>query len=539
MQFRRQEFVTRIFARAVACGVLGVTVMSVSLAAAPANGKPSPGASLVGGSFSTCFWNYGAVGDDPEYNIAYPDAGATYWAAYYRRPVGSTLELEGTYPYARYMSLISYDRLGQPVDGVADYQMDPIPGSSNPFRPGARRNTPEQQRAYSIGVSSAKNPGFTIRDPRNNEPARDAIYMKPDATKGQIPLGTETGSDGVTYGVELMLYRVYIADRGFDLTGNVALPRPKLTLADGTVLTGQAACDAMDSESKDYKVIKNDPNATRLPDPSALLVDDLRYSALRYPNELTPGQQVSVYPPPGQPGAPLYQVGRAVANPTAFPAIYDPDHGVDARSTEWRAQYNRRYLLQLWTGDDAPGAEAMPQRVGGGFFPNIHNNYIRAVLHRSFGEVAVIRGKLPRAAATRDHRPLMGSEEVRYVSMCMNESVKTTRVMDCVFDEDIPTDANGYYTVVTSRTGERPNNAKQACGVAWIEWSPTGDGFKDPDFGWFQIRNMLPDVNFNHAVQNTQMPGDEITAMGDYLPDVQYMSAREFEALGCHGATSR
>lgn len=488
--------------------------------------------SLVGGSFSTCFWNYGAVGVEPEFNIAYPDAGATYWAAYYRRPTGSKLELVGTYPHSRYMSFISYDPLGQPVDGIADYQIDPDPGSDNPFRPGARRNTPKNQRRYAVEVITERNPGFTIRDPRNDEPPRDALYTVPTPGIG-FPHRPEVGSDGETYAIELLLYRNYVPDRGFDLTGNVGLPEAVLTLADGTVLTGQAACDAMDSQSKDLKITSGDPEKTRLPDPSALLLDDARYSALRYPDELIPGEQVAVYPPPGLPGAPLFQVGREVADPISFPATYDPS---GERSTEWRAQYNRRYLLQLWTGDDAPGAEAQPARTGGGFFPNIHNNYIRTVLHRSFGKVAVVRGKLPIAAPTRNHRPVTGSGEVRYASFCMNESVKTTRVMDCVFDEEVPTDEDGFYTIVVSRAEDRPTNAKQACGAAWVEWSPNGDGFEDPDFGWFQIRNMIPDVDFDNAVQNTQSPGDELEAMGDYLPNVEYYdTAEEYEALKCNG----
>ena len=130
----------------------------------------------------------------------------------------------------------------------------------------------------------------------------------------------------------------------------------------------------------------------------------------------------------------------------------------------------------------------------------------------------------------------MGAGEVRYASFCMNESVKTTRVMDCVFDEEVPTDEDGFYTIVVSRIEDRPKNAKQACGAAWVEWSPRGDGFEDPDFGWFQIRNMIPDVSFNHAVQNTAVPGDEIEAMGDYLPNVEYYdSAEDYEALKCAG----
>jgi hypothetical protein len=328
-----------------------------------------------------------------------------------------------------------------------------------------------------------------------------------------------------------MLYRVYVPDAARDLAGDTPLPEPKLTLADGTVLTGQAACDAMDSESKDYKVIKGDPDVTRLPDPSALLLDDVRYSALRYPDALEPGQQVKVFPPPGLPGAPLYQVGREVADPDSFPAIYNPSA---ERSVEWRAQYNRRYLLQLWTGDDAPGAETEPDRVGGGFFPNIHNNYVRAALHRTFGKVAVIRGKLATSPTTASGDKRMGEGQVRYSSFCMNESVKTTRVMDCVYDEEVPTDEDGFYTIVVSRAEDRPHNAKSQCGNAWIEWSPNGDGFADRDFGWFQIRNMIPDVEFNQAVQNTQVPGDEVEAMGDYLPNVEYYDdADAFEATGC------
>lgn len=516
-----------VLTKVVAGALLAITGTPAVVAADPAP------RSFVGGSFSTCFWHFGAVGDDPEYNIAYPDAAAIYWAAYYRRPPGSVLELEGTYPYARYMSLISYDRLGQPVDGIADYQITPMSGSENPFQTGAARTTPPERRAYAVAISPDANPGFTIRDPRNNETQRNTLYTKPDPTKGQIPHARETVAEGQALGLELLVYRVYVPDSGFDLTGNVGLPRPKLTLADGSVLTAQAACDALDSESRDYQARKGNPAVTRLPDPSALLVDDERYSALRYPDRLKEGQQVAVYPPPGQPGAPLNQTARKVANPAAFPASFEPTQDRDRRSTEWRAQYNRRYLLQLWTGDEATGAENSPQRVGGGFFPNIHNNYVRTALHRTFGKVAVIRGTLPTAPATRDHQPVMGTGEVRYVSMCMNESVKTTRVMDCVFDEEIPTDAQRRYTVVTSRAADRPANARFECGVAWIEWSATGDGFKDPDFGWFQIRNMLPDVDFNHAVQNTRVPGDEIAAMGDYLPNVEYMSSEAFAALGC------
>ena len=44
----------------------------------------------------------------------------------------------------------------------------------------------------------------------------------------------------------------------------------------------------------------------------------------------------------------------------------------------------------------------------------------------------------------------------------------------------------------------------------------------DPDFGWFQIRDMLPSRSFKHAIQLTSTPGDEKDVMGPYLPKLTY-----------------
>lgn len=526
-------------------------------AASPSSDDPTvtpavPPVKLVGGKGSTCFWYYGGVGNDPLANIAYPDAGATYWAAIYRRPHGSKLTLKGTYPHARYMSLISYDRAGQPVDGIGDFQIDPDKGSKNPFRPGARRDTRAKDRKFSVAIEHSANfdpasgqPEYTIRDPRPDQPVRNTLKTVPTPSLGQVPLGTEVGSDGKTYDTESILLRVYVPDAGKDIRGGVRLPEATLTDADGTVLKGQAACDAMDSESKDFGAQHN--GATRLPDPSALTLPAQVYQDLRYPNRIkasrdmlpnTPGVQVQVYPTPtaatpktydAPPAGVLFQTKRPVL--ATFPATYDRtvNNRWTKRSTEWRAQYDRRYLLQTWTGDDAVGASLTPSRTGGGFFPNVHNNYVRTALNRKFGEVAVIRGKMPSSPKTFRGNPVMAKGDVRYTSFCMNEATFTTRVMDCAYDEDVPVDKNGYYTIAVSRSEDRPRNADMRNGITWINWSTRGDGYQDPDFGWFQIRNMLADVDFHNATQDTARPGDEIKKMRRYLPKVTYMSTLQFE----------
>ncbi len=444
---------------------------------------------MVNGRFSTCFWNYGAFGVN-DFNVAYPDAGATYWAAGFRRPPGSKLTLTGKFPHSRYMAIQTYDLLGRGVDGLADYQIDPVAGAVNPFRPGANRKA--KKRTFKVEVIDAKNPGHTLQA-FSGERRRNSIYVIPESG----PL-TET-QDGKSYELNLLMLRVYVPDKGRNLTGGVGLPEPTLTLADGTVLKGQALCDAVDSESKAV-------GHTRVPDPGALLISTDTYRALRYPNTLS--APVNVF-------AGLTSVPREI--PPGFPAV---------RQGEWRAQYDRRYLLQMWAGDDAPGAVFPPpaRAASGGFFPNIHNAYVRTALHRHFGKIAVFRGKLPSSPRTLKGNRKMGSGQVRYTSFCMNEAPQSTKVTDCTFDELVPTDRKGYYTIVVSRAGDRPSTAKGSCGKAWIEWSKTGDGDLDRDFGWFQIRNMLPSRKFKNAIQWTQTPGDESRVMGPYLPKLKYFA---------------
>jgi hypothetical protein len=494
--------------------------------AAPFGATAAPG-DFIGGKLSTCFWNYGAIaGTSDAYNVAYPDGGAIYWAAGFRRVSGATLKLRGTYPHARYTSLISYNQLGRAQDGLADYQLDPDPGSTNPFRAGADRTA--RQRSYTVNVLDRRNVGadgkplYNNTNPKTDELPRNDLYAVPN-----VPF-RET-INGQTYENWILVLRIYVPDKGLDLDGGVPLPEPELTLADGTVLSGQALCDAVDSESKDR--IKHGAGP-RLPDPATLVIDQRTYQALRHPerlsapcNVLATGCPTNYTLPPA-----LVQVPRPV-DAITFPATDPPT---------WRGAYDRRYQLQLYTGNDAPGANNVnPPKNEGGFFPNMHNNYVRVALNRNHGKVVVMRARLPKSPKTWNGQATLPTDtfQTRYTSLCLNESMRSTRVMDCVFDEEMPTDQRGFFTVVISRAEDRPSNASQGCGRAWIEWSPRGDGedepLRDPDFGLLGMRNMLPDPSFAEAIQNTQTPGDERQVMGDYLPTVTYMSPADVENAGC------
>ena len=59
-------------------------------------------------------------------------------------PKGAQLHLEGEFPHSRYMSLISYDERGAPVESLADYLIVPNDGAVNPYIEGANRNSDQR-----------------------------------------------------------------------------------------------------------------------------------------------------------------------------------------------------------------------------------------------------------------------------------------------------------------------------------------------------------------------------------------------------------
>ena len=98
----------------------------------------------------TCFWRRGPVSKDPYINIAYPDAGVFYWNAAFTVPEGAKMYLEGEFPHARYMSLISYDGRGSPMESLADYLIIPNNNSTNPFIDGSNRKN--KNRSYRVEI---------------------------------------------------------------------------------------------------------------------------------------------------------------------------------------------------------------------------------------------------------------------------------------------------------------------------------------------------------------------------------------------------
>jgi hypothetical protein len=181
-----------------------------------------------------------------------------------------------------------------------------------------------------------------------------------------------------------------------------------------------------------------------------------------------------------------------------------------------------------WDARRAMGADAK-----GGFYSNRDNAYIYAHTSRKFGPVLVLEGKLPTTPKTFNRQKRMGKGQLRYWSVCQNESRVTTRAIDCIADREVPLRGDRHFTIVVTRKEDRPANATRRCGVGWVDWGERGDAAGRPDYGAVVIRNMLPAKGFKEAIQNVTAPGTEPDVMGDYFPESSYTTKADFEKRGC------
>lgn len=541
-----------------ALGALSAVAALLVLTALPAGSAHAipQTAKFLGGYGSTCFWHYGPFGgpesEQPTYNLAYPNGHAIYFGAYFRRPAGSKLVLRGQYPHSRNFNFVTYTPNSIILDGLYDEQIDPDAGSVNPFRSGQDRNA--ANRSFSVEVLPSVNPNAALPRTATHfefEAARNSIYA------GSSPAIEETTKAGNKYVNELVMERIYLPDQGDGIDGGVPVPEVELTLENGEKLTGEAACRAVDSESKTLteeggKVENGKSETVRFGEVPEFMPEKVWYD-LNHPEAApSPGCNVLVSinfgknecplwngsNPVSSPKTELIQVPRSVENPAEFPA----------KPTEnWRTQYNRRYLLQLWTGDTAPGAEAAPKRGndGGGFFPNPDNNYIRQVFNRGFGKLVVLKGKMPTTPETsKSHLatwPDMHNYQLRFYDMCSLSGMTVSQVLSCKDDEETTLqDSERHYTLVYSRAEDKPHNAVRFCGNSWLQWSTEGDanpGEPNPQFGYLTMRMLLPNPSFKNAIQYSTTPGTERAVMGEYLPTWKYEAEpSDFEAGGCDWA---
>jgi hypothetical protein len=287
--------------------------------------------------------------------------------------------------------------------------------------------------------------------------------------------------------IQKLFYRIVVPDKGRDVTGDAGLPQHEVRLTDAAALAGQAACDA----------IKANP------------ARDIPFLRLKFP-------------------ADRY---RALLNPV--PDL--PDTHPAANPPDWEAYFGTPYSLSRYLkGTPREGERArVAITKAGGFYSSRDTDYISAPVDRKFGTVLMLRGKAPTTPRTSNGDEVMGPGQVRYWSICKNESLATTRFVACLYDEQVPLDRDGDYTIAVSTEQDRPANATAQCGVAWLNWGTTGDGLDRPTAGSLLMRHLLPSPTFTQSFKHVVTPGTEARVLGPYLPRGTYTSRQQFETRGC------
>jgi hypothetical protein len=425
------------------------------------------------------YWNYLEYPRPIQNPNLWPDMQSTYFVGALTLPAGSTLTLHYTYPRARYFQFALYKQehntfvsIGEALEGP---DFEPDPGSTNPFRVGADRLT--DQRDFTLRILAEDAPA----DPK--QPAANTLYAG-------------------RHGTELMFVnREYLSDQGSDGAGwgsadtpatGPGMPTYEGTLADGTKLSAE-------------EVVKQFGRPMPAPKPP---VSAEQWEMLLHAKDNDP-----------------------TLDPATTPARKDP---------RWEKYWNIQYSILggFKTREERAKIPYATATDGGG---DPETQYMVLQLSRKFGPVYVMRGKMPSfpntyAGAGGRGLEVMPEAQTQYWSIVSCEAMPSGHIVDALTDMQVPLDKNGNYTIVYSRKEDRPTNATPENGVAWIEWSPRGEGIDGPknrpDFGMLILRIMSNNPSWAQRPDNVTKPGMEEAVMGPYYPRGYYTTKVEFEAEG-------
>lgn len=433
-----------------------LAVLGASLTVAALLG--APGATALPGGTQSCGWALEISGDQA--NVAFPDEAARYWVAQVPLPTGFHVEIDGRFPHARYMSFMTYDPATRAIDGIHDSEIVPDRGSSNPFLAGADRT--DAARSYSVYAVKGTIPA--------SGRAPNTIYTDNGAAEPQTKTSSPTQ-------MTTIIYRVYEADQGLDITGGVGLPSISIVSSSGTRRETLPSCRASSVPS------------------TQTVTSKLAAAGGGAGNDSVPSTELGGQDPP------VWLRYTNLVDGVGNGVLDNPRTGA-----AWS---------QL-----APEANMLPP---GGFYDNLDNAYMTTYDTSSYGDILVFHGKAPTTPQTYDPSDtIMGTGQLRYWSMCSNMS--TTQYLGCVDDTEVPLDAEGYYTIVISTAANQPADANPGCG---IEWLPKGPLPSAP----LILRNMLPDPSFTQAIQDVPAQGQEQATLGPYYPQGYYFDhAADFDA---------
>ena len=428
-----------------------------------------------------CLWlgprgrDYGEMLPNPkpwQHANLYPDPNSTYWFTVMKMPEGSVLTIKGQFAHSRYMQFALY---------LDDPDMGGYTATGETMVDHTIEPDPGSENPFVPGADrSVEKRDYTIKIVNAEIPADDS-----EREPNTIYAGT-----GAQWQI---VYRVYVPDQGLLGDAGVGIPTYTATLADGTELSAEEVCKQF---------------VQPLPKGVAAGMSVEAWRALCAASDNDPELKPETTP---------------ARNPPLLERYFSNDWNIVAvfKTPEARAK--------------------VPSKVETGFGGDPGIVYMMGYVSRLFGPVMVIRGKMPHYPDNYygdDGKGLgkMTGWESRYWSLGMTEAPPSGMGTDAISDFQVPLDKDRNYTIVVSRPEDRPANATDEKGVAWIDWGTKGEGLDDghnrTDFGLLVFRYMYNDPDWKHDPGKIVEHGTEAEVMGPYFPRLSYMDKAAFEADG-------
>lgn len=435
-------------------------------------------------------------------------------------PFGGKVILEGNFPHCRFFDLQvtpsfhpeayrynGYTGVGEVP--IVDADIEPQPGSQNPFRVGANRAAIRRRYRVefemAIGNPAELNAAFQppyYRASGNRRFGGAIQYQGAWGDKQYRPWGHGRG----LWDHGSIWLRYYAPDKSKGIFAGVGLPKITYRLADGRQFFIQA-----DWSPFAARVNRRKPVSWTLPEnPTNILGAREGWNT--------------------QPG--IFRVivegfarGTGLADQAYVRAL---DKGVAGR------------------GEDLPAP--------GNFEPSATSctyiNYLVRGMSIDWGKVIVITGKLPTFPKTRNGERTMTAAQSRYWSLTSYDPAFPDAdgyggaAITSVMDDELILDEQNRYIIVYSWTWTRPRNSQAANGVTWKDWGPTGK--QSLTLRWLSVH---PEWSFERAPneQNLGWKGDWASLaynknlvgnndrsgfLSEFQPVIHFMTKEEFEALG-------
>jgi hypothetical protein len=468
-------------------------------------------------------WYMRPAGEIPEdfselYMLS-PDNHATYMKLIFITPFDAQLLVEGDFPHARFMDyqiLEPFDPkhpttsgFGGPEVPIVDVDINPDPGHTNPFRPGADRNV--TQRHYHLvfdlraGNALELNP-LAMQAPAYRAPGNSRVGG-PFASAGPIGDGQIVAS--------VLWLRYYAPDKGVGPLGGVALPKALLRLKTGETFWLQP----------DFSLAAQRQNVA-------------------VPGFETPAEEPKAFLGPTVGWFKMFGFWLTYADGRAYPWVRPWGPLPKSWAEQWITDAHECLFRR---GPDMPPPGNHEISASG---MNYHT-YLFRVMSLGEDKVYALTGKLPVTPKTRDGEPIATTGEARYWSICHTgngrDGMHPGLLYGCLMDDEIVVNSEGEYIIVYTRGDERPANAQPECGVTWQDY-----GLESRQVFSIRWTSVMPDDHLvEYAPHQDNVPwttgewsqptwdpsimghNNQDGFMGPYQPLVHYMTRAEFESLDC------